>query len=106
METSSDATVNGWRVTQIVCCVLLGVWFIAALPMVSLRFGGFGEYVSRFVDMGNNLYGLELYRHLILTEPMADAYLKGMIVSALPAITLMTLEIYSSMRAKKVDRGY
>lgn len=103
METSSTTPINGWRITQIVCCILLGVWVFTALPYITLLWGGFNGNVSRFVYMNDRLYGLELYRHLILTEQLADVYMKGVLISALPALILMNLEIYSSIQAKKFN---
>lgn len=97
---NTKAPINGWRIVNMVCWILLGVWLMAALPCITLTWGGFNGNVSRFVYMNGRLYGLELYRHIILTETMAEEYMNGVIISALPAVMVMNLEIFSMLRAK------
>ncbi|OGL71297.1 hypothetical protein A3C09_03630 [Candidatus Uhrbacteria bacterium RIFCSPHIGHO2_02_FULL_47_44] len=103
---NTEAPVNGWRVMHLVCCVLFGVWYFAALPMISMRFGGFGGNVSRYVFIQEYVPGFEMYRTIILTERLVDEYMRGVILSALPALILLMLEIFSWIKAKEYVRKF
>lgn len=96
-----EADVNGWRVLNMVCLVLLDVWLVIALPYITMDFGGLGGVITRFTsDQQDHVQGLELYRHIILMPAMTEEYIVAMPLVAFPAGIVLLVGTYAFLRSQ------